>query len=193
MDKSSTAVEQPVAVFDELLFEQVFKEYYKALHAYAAVLLKDEETAEEIVQGMFLKLWEKRESFAIHASVKAFLYRCVHNDSLNHLKHLKVQQKYSEHASYEMEFQSNQPVRTVEMKELEERLREALAELPEQCLTIFQLSRYQEMKYREIADQLGISVKAVEKQMSKALKLLRIRLADFLPLVLLFMDKLFYR
>jgi RNA polymerase sigma-70 factor (ECF subfamily) len=73
------------------------------------------------------------------------------------------------------------------MRELEERLYTALNELPEQCRTIFQLSRFEEMRYREIADQLGISVKTVENQMGKALRLLREKLSDLLPLTIPFL------
>jgi RNA polymerase sigma-70 factor, ECF subfamily len=137
------------------------------------------------VQSMFLKLWEKRERVTVQSSVKAYLYKCVHNDSLNYLKHLKVRASYQDHATYVMKDQPNEPVKTVELKELEARIREALNELPEQCRTIFQLSRFEELKYREIADKMGLSIKTVEKQMGKALNVLRLKLADFLSLILI--------
>ena len=85
-----------------------------------------------------------------------------------------------------MKNETDQASKKVTSGELEKKLHAALNELPEQCRTIFQLSRFNELKYREIADQLGISIKTVENQMGKALKLLRVKLVDFLPFILLF-------
>jgi RNA polymerase sigma-70 factor, ECF subfamily len=179
------ATEPILLAYDESSFEKLFKAHFNELHSYASVMLKDEAIAEEIVQSMFLKLWEKRDRLSIQTSVKAYLYKCVHNDSLNYLKHLKVKASYEDHSTYVMKDQTNQPAKTIELKELEAQLRQALSELPEQCRTIFQLSRFEELKYREIAEQLGLSIKTVEKQMGKALKLLRLRLVDFLSLILI--------
>ncbi|HEY0895431.1 MAG TPA: RNA polymerase sigma-70 factor [Sphingobacteriaceae bacterium] len=171
--------------FDEESFGAMFREHYAALHAYARVMLQDEELAEDVVQTMFLKLWEKRDALVIQTSLKAFLYRCVHNDSLNCLKHLKVRTGYTDHTAYLMKEENSKPVPGFELRELERRLHETLSELPEQCLTVFQMSRFEDLKYREIAERLGVSVKAVEKQMGNALKHLRLRLGDYLPLILL--------
>jgi RNA polymerase sigma-70 factor, ECF subfamily len=179
------ATEPLLLAYDESSFEKLFKAHFKALHAYVVTMLKDEDVAEEIVQSMFLRLWEKRERLTVQTSVKAYLYRCVHNDSLNYLKHLKVKASYEDHSAYVMKDQTNQPGKTIELKELEAQIRQALNELPEQCRTIFQLSRFEELKYREIADHLDLSIKTVEKQMGKALKLLRLRLIDFLSLILI--------
>lgn len=175
-------------LIDEDSFEQMFKEHFNALHSYATLMLRDEELAEDIVQQMFLKLWEKRQELAVETSLRAFLYRCVHNDCLNYLKHLKVKAGFESHTTYAMKDHTVEPIQDVQLKELQQRLQAALAELPEQCLTVFQMSRFEELKYREIADRLGVSVKAVEKQMGKALKLLRYKLVDFLPLVLMLLS-----
>ena len=169
--------------YDDHTFEQLFKSHYKALHSYASVMLKDEDTAEEIVQSMFLKFWEKRSLLTIQTSVKAYLYRCVHNDSLNYLKHQTIKTKYQDYAVQSMNNHHEPASSKVELTELEMRLKEALRELPEQCRTIFQMSRFEELKYREIADQLGLSVKTIENQMGKALKTLRIKLADFVTVI----------
>lgn len=171
--------------YDDLAFEQLFKSHFKALHAYACTLLKDEDTAEEIVQNMFLKFWEKRELLNVQTSIKAYLYKCVHNDSLNFLKHQKIKTKYQDFATYTMNNHYEPASSKVEMTELEIKLQQALNELPQQCRTIFQMSRFEELKYREIADQLGLSVKTIENQMSKALKIMRMELADFLSLILI--------
>ena len=170
---------------DEAAFEQVFKTHYKNLHAYAFTVLKDEVAAEEMVQQVFFKLWERSDRLTISGSVAAYLYRAVHNESLNYLKHLKVKSSHQLHVAYSMKNKSEQEQPKLMGKELENKFREALNELPEQCRTVFQLSRFEEMKYKEIADKLDISVKTVENHMGKALKLLRTKLVDFLPLLIL--------
>ena len=185
MEFTNTASVAPVLVYNDNAFEQLFKEHYRALHAYAAVMLRDEEQAEEIVQGVFLKLWEKRDQLQIQTSIKAYLYKSVHNDCLNLFERNKTRLKYENHASYTMDKHSELASKNVELKELEDRLGKALNELPQQCRTIFQMSRFEDLKYKEIADSLGLSVKTVENQMGKALRILRTKLADFLPLVLL--------
>jgi RNA polymerase sigma-70 factor (ECF subfamily) len=173
---------------DEPAFEQVFKTYFKSLHAYAFTFLNDETEAEEIVQQVFFKLWERSESLSLAGSVAAYLYRAVHNECLNYLKHRKVKTSYQLHVAYRMKNQAEQSPGKMMSKELEQKFTEALNELPEQCRIVFQLSRFEEMKYREIADKLDISVKTVENHMGKALKLLRTKLVEFLPLLLFFLN-----
>ena len=170
----------------EMAFEKFFKTYFKSLHAYAFVMLQDEIMAEEIVQQVFFKIWEKKEQFRVHTSVKAFLYRLVRNECLNYLKHQKHKATHQNYVLYANRNQvSNESAAMrVELNELETRLRKALNELPEQCRAIFYMSRFDELKYREIALQLGLSIKTVEAQMGKALRVLRKKLVDFLPLLI---------
>ncbi len=170
---------------NEKAFEQVFKTHFKSLHAYAFTIVRDEMVAEELVQNIFFKLWERPESLSISGPVAAYLYKAVHNESLNHLKHLKVRQKHQSHVLHQMKNETESAAKKIAFKELEGKLQKALQELPEQCRTIFQLSRFEDLKYREIADRLKISPKTVENQMGKALKLLRLKLIDFLPLTIL--------
>lgn len=165
-----------------LVFEQVFKEHFKNLHAYACSILKDEDEAEEMVQNVFYKLWEKKEKIGELQSVPAYLYRSVYNECMNYVKHEKVKMTYEAHAVHHGSI-AGQATDTATAKELEHRIAEALADLPEQCRTIFQLSRFEELKYREIADKMGLSVKTVENQMGKALKILRTKLADYISVV----------
>ncbi|QHT67643.1 RNA polymerase sigma-70 factor [Rhodocytophaga rosea] len=169
---------------DEAVFEKVFKSYFKALHAYAFTILKEDEIAEEMVQVVFMKIWEKKEGLSIQTSLKAYLYRSVYNESINYLKHQKVKLKYKTHAAHQMKHETDNASNQVQHQELEDRLHKALNELPEGCRTIFQLSRFEELKYQEIADKLQISIKTVENQMGKALKILRLKLVDFLPSLL---------
>ena len=175
---------------DEAAFEQVFKTHYKNLHAYAFTILKDEDEAEEMVQQVFFKLWERSEHLSFSGPIAAYLYRAVHNESLNFIKHQKVKAGHQLHVAYSMKNKTEQASPKMIRKELENKFREALNELPEQCRTVFQLSRFEEMKYKEIADKLDISVKTVENHMGKALKLLRTKLVDFLPLLLILLSKL---
>ena len=175
---------------DEAAFEQVFKTHYKNLHAYAFTILKDEDEAEEMVQQVFFKLWERSERLSFSGPIAAYLYRAVHNESLNFLKHQKVKAGHQLHVAYSMKNKTEQPQPKMVKKELENKLREALNELPEQCRTVFQLSRFEDMKYKEIAEKLDISIKTVENHMGKALKLLRTKLVDFLPLLLILLSKL---
>lgn len=185
MKLNDVICETPHQPYDDQAFEQLFKTHFKALHAYANVILKDEDDAEEIVQNMFLKFWEKRDLLNVQTSLKAYLYKCVYHDSLNFLKHQHIKTKYQDFAIHTMNAEHPPASSKVEMTELENSIGLALNELPEQCRTIFQMSRFEELKYREIADRLGLSVKTIENQMGKALRILRLELADFLSLILL--------
>ncbi len=186
MDLQNETITALLAKRDESTFEQVFKTHFKSLHAYAFTILKDPDEAEEVVQQVFFRLWERSENLSIEGPVAAYLYRAVHNESLNLLKHEKVKSTHRLHVAYSMKNETDQASKKLAGGELEKKLHAALNELPEQCRTIFQLSRFNELKYREIADRLGISIKTVENQMGKALKLLRVKLVDFLPFILLF-------
>ena len=171
-----------------VIFEQVFKTHFRSLHAYACTIVKDESTAEEMVQNVFYKLWEKKEQVSVTQSVNAYLYRSVYHECLNYIKHTKVRTSYQADAMHYMK--EDDTTSKSRIHELEQKLQVALNELPEQCRTIFQMSRFDELKYREIADKLGLSVKTVENQMGKALKILRTKLAEFLPLLLILLRNL---
>jgi RNA polymerase sigma-70 factor, ECF subfamily len=169
----------------EQAFEQVFKSNFKSLHAYAFTIVKDEIMAEEIVQNVFCRMWEKKLQLEIQTSLAAYLYRSVYHESLNYLKHLKVRAAYNSYAQSRMKNESDNAEKKMLLGDLEKKLNIALGELPEQCRTIFQMSRFEELKYQEIADRLGLSIKTIENQMGKALRLLRLKLADFLPVAIL--------
>ena len=193
LELENDAIGTLLAQKDATAFEQLFKTHFKRLHAYAFTILRDEVEAEEMVQQVFFKLWERNvrmdsfgETLSLTGSVSAYLYRAVHNESLNYIKHQKVRSNHQLHVAYSMKNEAEHPAKKVIAGELEKKIHSALNELPEQCRTIFQMSRFDDLKYREIADKLGISVKTVENQMGKALKLLRQKLADFLIFILLF-------
>lgn len=169
-------------------FERLFKDHFKSLHAYAYTFLKDDEQAEEVVQNVFCRVWEKRDQLKTDGSIKAYLYRAVHNESLNYLKHQKVRASFGVYYADEMEQNTggDEPAsKKLMAAELQRHIEKAMSELPEQCRIIFQLSRFEQLKYQQIADQMGLSIKTIENQMGKALRVMRQKLAEFLPIILL--------
>jgi RNA polymerase sigma-70 factor, ECF subfamily len=172
---------------NESAFEMIFRTYYQPLCRYAYSFLQDKEEAEEVVQASFITVWEKRNNIAIETSLKSYLYRMVRNSCLNVIKHEKVKQQHVAHELAVSEVAYESVAQKIQAAELEIKITEAMKTLPEQCRLVFQLSRFEELKYQEIADQLQISVKTVENHMGKALKLMRVQLKDYLPLFLIFM------
>lgn len=190
VDLSSQQLLNTLRAGDITAFEMIFKTYYQPLCNYAYSFVQDRDEAEEIVQSTFLSVWEKRADLAIHTGVKPYLYAMVRNAALNVIKHEKVKQQ---HASVELavaEKSVESVTHTVMASELEDRIYKALNKLPEQCRLVFKLSRFEELKYAEIAEQLNISVKTVENQMGKALKIMREQLKDYLPLLIVLMSRL---
>lgn len=175
---------------DRRSFEGIFHSLYAPLCRHAWSFLREQEEAEELVQQAFVTLWEKRESIVIDISIEAFLYRAVRNAALNKLKHLKVVKRHQDH-SLRSGVAIQAPVEDLLTLELEQKIAGALAKLPEQCGLVFRMSRMEGLKYQEIADQLGISIKTVENHMGKALRLLREDLAEYLPLLLLLLEPIF--
>lgn len=175
---------------DITAFEMLFRTYYQSLCNYAYTFVRDREEAEEIVQNTFTGVWEKRASLSIHTGVKPYLYAMVRNACLNVLKHEKIKQR---HAALEVavaERSSESVAHKVEASELEQRIMEAMAKLPEQCRLVFKLSRFEDLKYSEIAAQLDISVKTVENQMGKALRVMREQLKDYLLFIIVLINGL---
>ncbi|GAB3992408.1 RNA polymerase sigma-70 factor [Spirosoma daeguense] len=166
-------------------FEAVFRQHYASLCRYARQLLADPDDAEEEVQAMFLALWEKRSGLIITVSLKSYLFRAVHNRCLNRIKHASVRNEHREYVQYAGETVADSPAQAVISDELSDQLQRAIQKLPEQCRLAFTLSRFEELKYGEIADRLGISIKTVENQIGKALRILRTELSDYLPVILL--------
>jgi RNA polymerase sigma-70 factor, ECF subfamily len=175
---------------DITAFEMLFRTYYQPLCNYAYTFVQDRDEAEEIVQATFLQVWEKRETLEIRTAVKPYLFAMVRNACLNVIKHEKIKQQ---HVAVEMamgERAVESVARTVMASELETRIYKAMETLPEQCRLVFKLSRFEELKYAEIAAQLNISIKTVENHMGKALKIMREQLKEYLPLLLILMKGL---
>ena len=165
---------------DKASFEAVFRKFFPALMAFSLKYLPDEDDAREVVHTVFINLWERRASLDTSTSLKSYLFTSVHHRSLNMLRDRR---KFSDHEMPEVHSEEDIQSR-VESMELEEQIGNVIASLPEKCREIFELNRFGGLKYLEIAEKLGISVKTVENQMSKALKILREKLAHYLTIVL---------
>lgn len=179
---------------DEETYISLFREYYVCLCSYSRRYVGRKDIAEEIVSDTFLKIWETRESLQINTSVKAYLFQAVCNNSLNYLRKLKKEHTLDEYfletssenigfatTSEEIEEQS------LTMESINEKIEEAVSQLPEQQQKAFRLKRFEGKKTKEVAEIMGLSVKTIEMHLSKATLNLRKTLKDYLPSFLLFL------
>lgn len=165
---------------DSRSFEVFYKKYFTALCLFANSRVRDSELGREVVQEVFLSLWKNREKLVIHESAKSYLYRAVINRIINHFKHQKVEAAYLESLEKDRT-ESNQ----ADQFELEEKLFRLIDDLPPRRKEVFTLSRFEGLRYKEIAGRLNISLKTVEGQMSQALKFLEENLQEYLPVFIL--------
>ena len=166
---------------DKKIFEEIYRFYYLPLFKYCFNYIGNEKDAEEIIQTIFLRLWVKRDNLNINISLKAYLYGSTKNESLNYLNHKKIENKYSQHKIETTKQTTDNFQSKYENEELEILIKQAILKLPEKRRKIFEMSRYDGLKYSDIAEKLSVSVKTVETQMTKALKTLRKSLKDYLP------------
>ncbi|MBH8558894.1 RNA polymerase sigma-70 factor [Hymenobacter negativus] len=155
---------------DERAFDALFRHYSALVYRFSYGYLKSRTDAEEIVQECFLKIWEKREQLRDDVPLKAYLFTTAHNAILNQLRR---QQQRNRFQTYTAGLAPGQVGNEVEFSELESLYQAALEQLPPKRREIFILSRQQGLSYPEIAQQLNLSVKTVEAQMTQALKFLR--------------------
>ncbi len=171
---------------DEKYLQSLFTEHFRNLCLFARQYINDIEKCEDIVQDVFLNIWEKGELTDSESQVKGYLFTSVKNRCLNYIRDHKkftFSQEFPQYGSADSS--------RIEYAELEKVLTSAIESLPEKCRGIFQMSRFKEMKYQEIAETLGLSVKTVEAQMSKALRILRERLSSYTDGFFLFILQLF--
>ena len=166
-------------------FETLFRTHYSSLCAYANKYLQDSDASEEIVQEIFVKLWNNKNDLSINSSLKSYLFKSVRNGSLNMIKHIDVRENYKNYNQGEIDHQERMLEDAIIASELEENIRKSIDQLPPERKKIFIMSRYEGLKYREIAEELGISIKTVESQMGKAMAFLRVQLRDYLTIALL--------
>ena len=170
-----------IKLSDQQAFELLFRKYYVRIWRFANKFLNDPEEAHEIVQEVFIKIWEGRRDIDTENSIISYLFKIAQNQSLNRLRKKKVESKYIE--IYKLVYIHYNEVSSYESiftRELENEISVAINKIPPKCKRVFELSRMEGLRYNEIADMLNISVKTVESQMSKALCILRLCLKDFL-------------
>jgi len=163
---------------DEDSFTFIFNKYYKGLVLFALDFVPDRDKAEEIVQGVFVKLWENREKLEIKTSFKSYLLKSVQNKCFDYIKHHKIKRNFED--AFIKKAQAFQAANDYISYDFIESVEKAIDKLPERTGQIFRLSRYEYMKYKEIAEQMNISVKTVEASIGTALQQLRKDLRDWL-------------
>ena len=157
----------------------IFRTWYPSLVRASESIVRSRAVAEEVVQDVMLELWKRRESLADDSSPQAYLFQSTRNRSLNHVRHARVEKKSEPFAKRAEAVDAIAHSHIVE-DEMREAMQRAIDGLPERCREIFELSRTRGLKYLEISALLGISVKTVEAQMGKALRVLREELSPWL-------------
>lgn len=177
MDSDSEIIRR-IRQGDKWEFETLFRSSYVSLVRYAQTILKDYDTSEEIVQELFFRLWQDKENLSIESSLKGYLFRSVHNRCLHYIEHQKVMERHAGEVAATLSETIEPVTEIIYYNELQEKVAKVLARLPEKCREIFRLSRFDGLKYSEIADKLSVSLKTVEANMGKALKEFRKALAE---------------
>jgi RNA polymerase sigma-70 factor (ECF subfamily) len=158
--------------------ELLFKKYYSDVCYAVYRIIPDVARSEDIAQDVFMEIWRKKETINIKTSVKAYLKRAGVNKALNYIRANKV--KFEDDDSYEMK---NLSIRDhgndLEAQDLQSIVDQAIESLPPKCRNVFSLSRFEDMSYKEIAAKLDISIKTVENQIGKALKILRLAVESY--------------
>ncbi|MGD9930809.1 MAG: RNA polymerase sigma-70 factor [Mangrovibacterium sp.] len=175
---------------DETSFKVVYQHFYPRLYYFVLEYLPHHEVAEDVVHDTFLTLWQKRSDLQADSNLNAYLYTLAKNNSLKKLRNEHYRQRLLQSPSLhplELELNAGALMRleTTEgdFSEIEQLVQATLEQLPPQCRQVFELSRFAHKKNREIADELGLSVKTVEGHITKAIKLFKINLKDYLPLL----------
>ncbi|WP_051663946.1 RNA polymerase sigma-70 factor [Dyadobacter crusticola] len=191
MQLSSSSPEQDALISDlkagnEAVFRRIYEQYWTPLYAVAYNHLRDRVMAEEMVQELFTKLWLKRDQISIHSSLQAYLYKAIRNQIYDYIDKQQVRERVHQEL-YEQGIEGKYLTdETLDFDELQSRLAEAIEELPQPAQAVFRMSRQEYLSLREIADRLNVSSKVVEYHLTRALRILRFRLKDFVLFMLMF-------
>jgi RNA polymerase sigma-70 factor, ECF subfamily len=183
---------EKIRIGDSSIMNWLFNNYYIGLCTYAHRFTKNKSISEEIVQQSFFKLWEKKESIQIEGSFVGYLYRIVRNNCLNHIKHQQIINRFNER--YLQSLNETEELINISQEnglsiyiasELENKITKAIENLPDHCRKIFKMSRYEGLKHQEIAEQQGITINTVQKQISIALGKLKTELSAYLSIIIM--------
>jgi RNA polymerase sigma-70 factor (ECF subfamily) len=183
---------------DEEAYEYLFHAFYEKLCTYAYSIIRDKTISEEVVQEVFVKLWEEKETIQIQLSVNAYLYRAVHNSCQNYIAHNKIKQNYIAETQHNYEqslifapLSNSYPIANLLSQEIENEINAAINALPGQCREVFLLCRFENLTYAEAAEKLGISINTVKTQLQRAVVKLRFDLRKYMPTLILLFPHLF--
>ncbi len=170
-------------------FEAIYKSYYRRVFHFAFQYLQDKEACFNIIQDVFSSLWRTREKLADDTNLNAWLFTVTKNKCLKHIRDLKTEQRHLENLREKrmiMNFDALNSLDTSPMAfdEIEKIIQRTLYNLPQRCRIAFEMSRFEDKRYSEIADEMQISQKTVDTYISNALKIFRIALKDYLPLMI---------
>lgn len=172
---------------DIAIFEQLYKEMQPRLFAFARKFTSDSDSARDLVQEVFIDLWDRIADLQINSSVRSYLFSMVHNKCLNQIRSQKVHNKYTSYTEIKIKeaelfyFDANESVHSsIFMKDIQEILDKQISELPEGCREVFKMSRIEGLENKQIAEKLDLSVRTVENQIYRALKVLKESLSDYL-------------
>lgn len=183
-DEKSNDILARLQADDKQAFQSVFQQYYPFVCAAVFRFVKEKATVEDLAQDVFIKLWQKRHSLQINTSFNAYLRRMAINEAISYLRKNKLATTGEEALAF-VPGNSNTAEEEYLQGELEDKVAVAINSLPERCRIIFQMSRQEGLTYKQIAEKLDISIKTVENQMGKALRILRSALEDYLKILLL--------
>jgi RNA polymerase sigma-70 factor (ECF subfamily) len=162
------------------LFRELFYEYFAELHRYAFAIIKDDDAAADLVQTVFIGLWKQRRKLLRQNDISRYLYKATYNRSLNYIRDRKTRIEHSTGAAGLANGHTSDMVNGIFARELAEKISRITEKLPLQCRIIFKKSRVENKRYAEIATELNLSVKTVEAQIGKALRIFREELKDYL-------------
>lgn len=162
----------PESSFSKSDLKEIYDAHFEALRRFLYYKCGEMELAEDLVQEVFIKVWEKRETIK-KETIKSLLYTIAKNLLINHYNHLKVVRTYEYEEVQTGHSEGISPQFILEEKEFEKKLNDTIAALPGGCREVFLMNRIDKLKYEEIAERLELSVKAIEKRMSKAISILK--------------------
>jgi RNA polymerase sigma-70 factor, ECF subfamily len=173
---------KPVTKEVDDLYKQLFYQYFQSLCSYALTIVRDADSAKDVVQTAYIKLWEKRNEINFNESARPYLYSTVYRLSLNVVRNHETRRGHHE----EIKKTSNpHQLNSLESNEISKRILATIEQLPERCKEVFCKAKFEGKKYAEVGEELGISVKTVEVQMGKALRFLREKLSDLSIFIIL--------